>query len=114
MKELFIEQPSIDLLIGVKVKKDTEVHFENAKVEQVIKDLTLETILNDKGTNGFNSYESKSYIKIQLNEGDILLFDEERGYYLPKFPVTTVEEAIEAIESVKELRLEQEVEEKPE
>lgn len=103
-KELFVEQPNIDLKVGVKVSKDTELTYSNEKVEQTLKDLTLETILTDEGTNGINTYTSKSYIKITLNEGDILLFDEDRGYYMPPYPMSSIEDAISDIESLREVK----------
>lgn len=103
--ELFIEQPCMDLMEGIKVKADTELHYKNEKVEQVLKELTLETIINEQGTNGVNAYESKSYINIHLNEGDILLFNESRGYYMPSYPMTTVEDALSDIDSLKNIKL---------
>ena len=99
--QLFVEQPSIDLKVGIKVTKETSLTFKNDKVEQELKDLTLETMLEEEGSNGINSYSSKSYIRINLNEGDILLFDEKRGYYMPTFPVETIDDAISDIESLR-------------
>lgn len=106
--ELFVEQPSIDLKVGIKVTKESELLYKNEKVEQVLKDLTLETILDDEGTNGINTYKSKSYLTISLNEGDILLFDEKRGYYMPPYPMSSIEDAISDIESLKGMKLEEE------
>lgn len=101
--EFFVEQPNIELKKGIKVTKDTELTYKTDKVEQVLKDLVLETILDDEGTNGFNTYKSKSYISINLNDGDILLFDENRGYHMPKFDVTTIDEAISDISSLNDV-----------
>lgn len=103
--ELFVDQPSLDLKKGIQVKKDTELSFQNENVEQVLKDLKLDTILDEEGSNGINSYKSKSHISITLNEGDILLFDPSRGYYLPPYPTTTIEQAIEDISSLKGVKL---------
>ncbi len=102
-KEYFVEQPSIEMKPGAKVTKDSEHHYKSESVEQVLKDLVLETILTQAGTNGINTYSSKSYIRIELNEGDILLFDKNRGFYLPSFPVTTIEDAIADISSLEEV-----------
>lgn len=99
---LYVDQPTINMKAGIAVKKDTEFLYRNENVEQVVKDLIFETIKREKGSNGINSYESKSYIKIQLNEGDVLLFDEHRGYYLPAYPVTSIEDAISDISSLEE------------
>lgn len=101
--ELFVEQPVLDLKEGVKVTPETEIHYKNEKVEQVLKDLVLETIMDESGSNGFNSYKSKSYLSINLNEGDILLFDEQRGYYMPPYPVETIDDAISDISSLSDI-----------
>ena len=103
--ELFVEQPNIELKKGIKVTKETEFSYKNDKVEQELKELKLETILSDEGTNGINTYKSKSYLQINLNEGDILLFDENRGYYMPPYPMESIEEAISDIESLRGIEL---------
>lgn len=101
--ELFVEQPVLDLKEGIKVSEETELLYKNDNVEQVIKDLKMETILDDSGSNGFNSYKSKSYVSINLNAGDILLFDESRGYYLPRYPVVSIDDAISDITSLSDI-----------
>lgn len=106
--ELFVDQPSLDLKKGIQVHKDTEVSFKTENVEQFLKDLKLDTIMDEEGNNGINSYKSKSHISITLNEGDILLFDPSRGYYLSRYPQTTIEQAIEDISSLKSVRLAEE------
>ena len=98
--ELFVEQPVLDLKEGIKVSADTELSYKNDNVEQVLKDLVLETIMDDAGSNGINTYKSKSYLSINLNPGDILLFDEVRGYYMPRYPVTSIDDAISDISSL--------------
>lgn len=106
--ELFVEQPNIELKRGIRVTKDTEITYKNEKVEQELKGLVLETILNDAGTNGINTYTSKSHLTINLNDGDILLFDENRGYYMPPYPMTTIEDAISDMESMSCFRMPEE------
>jgi hypothetical protein len=101
--EIFVEQVNINLKEGIKVTKETELVYKNDDVEQVLKDLVLETILDEEGTNGFNTYKSKSYLSITLNEGDILLFDEKRGYYMPSYPVTSIDDAISDINSLSDI-----------
>lgn len=103
MKQLFVEQPNLELKVGIMVHKDTELTYKNDKVEQVIKELKMETILDDEGTNGINTYKSKSYLSITLNPGDILLFDEGRGYYMPAYPMSTIEDAISDITSLEDM-----------
>ena len=101
--EVFVEQPVLDLKEGIKVTAETELLYKNDKVEQVLKDLVLETILDDSGSNGINSYKSKSYLSINLNPGDILLFDENRGYYMPNYPVVSIDDAISDINSLSDI-----------
>lgn len=101
--ELFVEQPNIELKEGIKVTAETELEYKNEKVSQVLNNLVLVTDLADEGTNGINSYKSQSVITIMLNEGDILLFSEERGYYLPTFPVESIDDAISDINSLSDL-----------
>lgn len=106
--ELFVEQPNIELKEGIRVTKDTELTYKNSRVEQVLKDLVLETMLEEEGTNGINTYKSKSYISIKLNGGEILLFDEERGYYMPPYPMESIEDAISDIESLRNFKINEE------
>ena len=101
--ELFVEQPVLDLKEGIRVTGETELLYKNDKVEQVLKDLVLETILSDEGSNGINTYKSKSYLSINLNPGDILLFSEQRGYYMPSYPVTSIDDAISDIFSLSDI-----------
>ena len=70
--------------------------------------MKLETILEEEGTNGINTYKSKSYISISLNGGEVLLFDENRGYYMPTYPMVSIEDAIIDIESLRGLKLSEE------
>lgn len=99
--ELFIEQPNTDLKTGIKVTKETFLEYEKeGSVKQSLKGLLLCTEICDEGTNGINSYKSKSCIELQLNEGDILLFDEKRGYYMPPYPLLTIDDAIDAVNSL--------------
>lgn len=101
--ELFVEQPVLDLKEGIKVTSETELEYKNAKVDQKLKDLVLETIMEDTGSNGINEYHSMSTISIRLNPGDILLFDESRGYYISRFPVCSIDDAISDINSLSDI-----------
>lgn len=106
--ELFVDQPNLELKKGIQVHKDTEAAYKSENVEQFLKDLKLDTILDEEGGNGINTYKSKSHISISLNEGDILLFDPVRGYYLPPYPKTTIAQAIEDITSLQGVQLAEE------
>lgn len=101
--EHFVEQPVLDIKEGIKVSADTELSYKNDKVEQELHNLKLETIMCDEGSNGVNTYHSKSYICINLNPGDILLFDEQRGYYMPPYPVVSIDDAISDISALSDI-----------
>ena len=94
----FMRQPSIDMVVGIKVSKDTDIAFENDVVKQTIKGLVMRTVATVKG----DTYESICDTTIQLKEGDVLIFEEDgRGYIKPVETFMTVEEAIEELECVK-------------
>jgi hypothetical protein len=84
---------------GIRVDKDTVLEYKNENVEQTLKDLVFKSITIVKGDN----YTSEYHTVINLNEGDILIFEEEgRGYIKPVDSFVTVEEAIEELECIKE------------
>lgn len=96
----FMKKPNIDMYAGIKVNKDTELTFENENVKQELKDLVLHTEMTIKG----EGYESTTKTKIYLQEGDVLLFeDEDRGYIKPVETFMTVAEAIEELNCIKEV-----------
>lgn len=98
--EKFIRKPSIDMLAGIKVAKDTELTYENEHVKQELKDLVFHSIQKVKGPN----YESTYDTTIYLQEGDVLVFEEEgRGYIKPIEEFVTVKEAIEELKCIEEL-----------
>ena len=101
--ELFVEQPNIELKQGIKVTKETEITYSNEKVTQTLKDLVLTTTMKDEGSNGFNTFKSTSNIELTLNSGDILLFHEDRGYYMPPYPMVAIDDAISDINSLSDI-----------
>ena len=95
----FIYKPSIDMLAGIKVTKDTNLEYHSENVEQTLKDLVFDSKTIVKGEN----FTSEYHTVINLNEGDILIFEEEgRGYIKPVENFVTVEEAIKELECIKE------------
>lgn len=96
----FINKPSIDMELGIKVDKNTTLEYKNENVEQTLKDLVFKSITKVKG----EGYESEYHTTIYLNEGDVLLLEEEgRGYIKPVEEFVTVKEAIEELELIKEV-----------
>ena len=96
----FIRKPSIDMLAGISVTKDTAFEYENESVTQSLKDLEFHSVTRVKGDN----YESEYNTTIHLKEGDILIFEDEgRGYVMPVEKFVTVNDAIEELECIKDL-----------
>ena len=96
----YLIKPSIDLYPGIRVDKDTKLTFENEKVTQSLTGLVFHSMTRVKG----EGYESTNDTTIYLNEGDILIYDEDRGYIKPVEQMVTVEEAIGDLEIIKDLR----------
>lgn len=96
--QVFLRKPSIDLYPGIKVDKDTVLDYENEHVTQHLEGLIFHSVARVSGEGYTSTYDTTIY----LNEGDILVFEEEgRGYIKPVESFVTVEEAIEDFESIK-------------
>lgn len=95
-----IRKPNIDMQVGIKVYKDTELTYESDYVKQEIKDLVLHSITTVKGDGFKSTYDTQ----IELKEGDVLVFEEDsRGYIKPVEEFMTITEAIEELNNIKDL-----------
>lgn len=100
MMQRFIKKPDIDMFGGIRVTKDTELHFENEHVTQDLKDLVFRSVTRIKG----DGYESTYDTTIYMKEGDVLVYEEEgRGYIKPAEEVMTIKEAIEELKCIEDL-----------
>lgn len=98
--QVFIRKPSIDMLAGITVTKETNLEYENENVKQTVKDLMLHSITTIKS----EEYESTYDTTIKLKEGDVLIFEDEgRGYIKPVESFVTIGEAIKDLEDIKSL-----------
>ena len=98
--EVFIMKPSVNLYPGVRVTKDTVLEYKNEKVEQKVENLVLHSIIHAEGENFKSVYNTT----IQLEEGDILIYEDEgRGYIKPVESFVTIREAIADMENIKDL-----------
>lgn len=96
----FIMKPSIDMFLGVKVTKDTAFEYENENVKQKLENLVFHSVTKIKGEN----YESVHDTTIHLEEGDVLIYEEEgRGYIKPVASFVTIAEAIDDLTNIKDL-----------
>ena len=98
--KVFIQKPSLDLHPGIVVDKDTVLSYKNEHVEQTLKDLVLHCITKVRGEN----FESVYDTTIQLQEGDVLIYEEEgRGYIKPVEQFVTIDEAIDELSNIKDV-----------
>ena len=97
----FVFKPSVELIPGVKVTKDTYLEYEREGIKQTVKDLVLHTSFVQKG----EGFDTASETNVYLEEGDILVFEEGgRGYIKPVAnTVVTIEKAIADLENIKSL-----------
>ena len=96
----FIRKPSIDMYLGIKVDKDTKIEYKNDNVEQTIENLVFHSITKVVG----EGYESTYDTTIHLNEGDVLILEEEgRGYIKPVAEFVTVADAVEELNCIIDL-----------
>lgn len=96
----FIRKPSIDLYPGIRVDKDAVLEYENENVKQSLKDLTFHSVIKVKGVGFESTYDTT----IHLNDGDVLVFEEEgRGYIKPVDSFITIAEAIDDLTNIKDL-----------
>lgn len=99
-KKVYVIRPNTDCYYGIKVDKNTKVEFENKFVKQKIENLVLksEHIVENE------QFKSVTNLEVKLEEGDILLLEEEnRGYFMPRdILIGTVDEAIEDYKFLKE------------
>lgn len=98
--EKFIRKPNIEMYGGIRVTKDTKLNYENEHVKQYLKNLVFHSVTTVKGENFESTYDTTIY----LQEGEVLVFEEEgRGYIKPVEQFVTVKEAIEDFEAIKDL-----------
>lgn len=98
--QVFIRKPSIDFFPGVRMDKDTVLEFKNENVEQKVENLVLHSVTRIKG----EGYESVNDTTVYLNEGDVLIFEEEgRGYIKPVAGFVTIAEAIDDLTNIKDV-----------
>lgn len=96
----FIIKPNTDMYPGIQINKETTLDYKNENVEQSLKKLVFKSKTKVKGDN----YESEYNTTIKLNEGDVLIFEDEgRGYIKPVEQFMNVEEAIKELEEIKEV-----------
>lgn len=98
--EVFIRKPSIDMYGGIRVTKDTVLEYSNENVQQKVENLVFHSVTKVSGEGFDSTYDTT----IRLEEGDILVFEEEgRGYIKPVEQFVTIAEAIEELTNIKDV-----------
>lgn len=96
----YILKPNISLYPGIRVDKDTKLEYKNDHVEQSVENLVFHSVVKVSG----DTFESVCETIVQLQDGDILIFEDEgRGYIKPVEAFVEIQEAIEDLENIKEL-----------
>ncbi len=103
--EYYVVHPSIKLFGGVKVTKETDfdIYNDDKSVHQVLKDLKLVTeITRESEYNGIKSKE-ESKLTTEIPEGTVIIWGEDTGYIIPNYNMVKVEDAIKALEQIKDI-----------
>lgn len=96
----YILRPNISLYPGIRVDKDTKLEYKNDHVEQKVEGLVFHSVTRVSG----DTFESVCETTVQLQEGDILILEDEgRGYIKPVEPLVEIQEAINDLENIKDL-----------
>ena len=101
MKKYYVEKPDLKPYEGIIVDKNTKLEYKNDMVEQKLENLKFVS----KYVKDTKKYKTTSIVEIHLDEGEVLLLEEEeRGYFLPadSTPVESIDEAINDYKSLKE------------
>lgn len=102
--EKYVVLPKLEFKEGVKLNKDTNLKFKN-KIEsegisQEIEQEIIGTTMITKTRTMKMNQDVTSEINIDFMENDILLFDENLGYYPPNEKMGTINEVKECIEAI--------------
>lgn len=101
----FVVQPSTQLFGGLEVTKETkfDTYNDDKTVHQTMENLILTTEVNKESEyKGIKSTE-KSVMTTEVPEGTILIWGEQEGYIIPNYKMVRVNEAIESLETVKNI-----------
>lgn len=95
----FVEKPDTDIYEGIIVDKDTKLEYKSDRIEQKIEDLKLYskiTTINER-------YTSVTDLTINLIDGEPVLFEEERGYFVPSTSMCSIDDSLELFNALKNL-----------
>ena len=103
MKKYYVEKPDLKPYEGIIVDKNTKLEYKNDMVEQKLENLKFVS----KYVKDTKKYKTTSIVEINIDEGEVLLLEEEgRGCLLAGDGTTveSVEDGINDYKSLKEAR----------
>ena len=105
--EYFTIRPSLKQYYGIKVHKNTtfDETTEDGTVKQHFENLTLTTEINRK----VDSNEQNPFTVEETSVGTILVWDENDGFILPQYQMTTLSELEGEIKEFKDVYKESKV-----
>lgn len=106
--EYYTIRPSLKQFYGIKIDESTtfDEQTEDGSVKQHFENLTLTTTIEKKAeANDTNPYEVEetSKMTIKMPTGTILIWDEEQGFMIPQYQMTTLTELEDEIKEFKEI-----------
>jgi len=106
--EYFTIKPSLRQYYGVTVHKDTKFDekTENGIVEQHLENLTLTTVIHKKTEKNDEmpyEIEEESKMTIKMPSGTVLIWDENEGFVISPYPMTTLTKLTKEIEEFKKV-----------
>lgn len=112
--EYYTIRPSLKQFYGIKVDENTvfDETTEDGTVKQHFENLVLTTTVDRKteasDTNPFE-IEENSKMSVKMPSGTILIWDEEQGFILSQYQMTTLTDLEKEIQEFKEIYKESKV-----
>jgi hypothetical protein len=100
--EYYTLRPNLKQIYGKKVDETTEFieKTEDGTVNQTFKDLTLTTMIKKTNIVGGYEIEEESKVTVKVPKGTILIWNEQEGFIIPQYQMTTLEELKKEIDEI--------------
>jgi hypothetical protein len=112
--EYYTLKPNLKQFYGIKVHKNTvfDEETENGVVKQHLENLTLTTTIykkTEKDDKNPYEIEEESKMTVKMPSGTILIWDENEGFIISPYPMTTLTDLKKEIDEMKEIYKESKV-----
>ena len=106
--EYFTIRPSLKQYYGIKVDENTKFDesTEDGSVKQHFEDLTLITEVTKKSESTENNpfeVEENSKVVVKMPVGTVLIWDENEGFVVPQYQMTTLTDLKKEIDEFKDV-----------